>query len=782
MAKKLIWLIPFVLIGYSCFRLATGWYPLALDIVTGIYYPWLNERYLNLTTATPVHNPYISDVTSQAVVWRQFLAERLQSLQSVFWHPYSLSGYPYLGSAYLTPLLHPTTLLLFIKPIARGISLVMLMQLAWLFIAAYLFFRAEAFTRSTSIWGALAITLGGQVATWFELGALAYVLAGMLLALAWIKRGRFGLLPWAVFLTVNGGHYQYVIYTLGIIVGYSLVRRVFRQTVPALAIGLGMSAIILIPTSVVYRQSMREHDQFLALRNQGLISLPHLVTLLTPDYYGNPATYNYTGEEDYQEKSGYMGILFIPLAIVALWFVRRHRDLAFFAVVTAGAALLMIRSPLSTWILSQPIPLLGNSKGSRPLAIFGIGLVILALFGYREITRSRPGRLFVGSLTVLLGIGLIILTLPTWNLAELLSYLHAPPLRDQAGAAVLTAFRSAVVSGGVAILGGSLLILSHWYRRLPVTTLLTLILLGDLGRYFLKYNTWTRRELYYPVTPEFAYLQSQAMSQKQPFRTEYYGTANVPMNIWEVYDLESASGYTSIYPRRYGEFVGIVNDDKINERPGRFVHVIRPQSPLFDLLTIRYVLVNQDDCPDGNGNNLVCQVINAPKFVRVMTHHNMALYENTRVSPRAFFASAYTVAPDDHTLAAALSRPDFDPSNVLLEQSPGDLPTALKPGEVTIDKTEPGRMMLGTTLAESGLLFIGNTYDPGWQARVDGMTTPVLRADYTFQAVVVPAGSHHVELTYVPPGIGLGSMISIATLVGYLGFFIMRRSRQEATS
>ena len=53
---------------------------------------------------------------------------------------------------------------------------------------------------------------------------------------------------------------------------------------------------------------------------------------------------------------------------------------------------------------------------------------------------------------------------------------------------------------------------------------------------------------------------------------------------------------------------------------------------------------------------------------------------------------------------------------------------------------------------------------PGWQARVDGRSTPVVQADGSFQAVAVPAGEHVVRFAYRPTSVRLGLAATVLGL------------------
>ena len=63
--------------------------------------------------------------------------------------------------------------------------------------------------------------------------------------------------------------------------------------------------------------------------------------------------------------------------------------------------------------------------------------------------------------------------------------------------------------------------------------------------------------------------------------------------------------------------------------------------------------------------------------------------------------------------------------------------------------------------AEPSLVVLSQTYFHLWHAEVDGQRVPLHRANVAFQAVQVPAGSHHVRLVYRDPNLWTGAGISI---------------------
>jgi len=114
----------------------------------------------------------------------------------------------------------------------------------------------------------------------------------------------------------------------------------------------------------------------------------------------------------------------------------------------------------------------------------------------------------------------------------------------------------------------------------------------------------------------------------------------------------------------------------------------------------------------------------------------------------------------------ALTNNNFDGSETVF------LPPEAK-ALVTVTNTTAARVIhskIGTQRLEievespaPALVVIAQTFYHDWQASVDGGTVPLLRANYGFQAVKVPAGRHSVQLTYKDKAFEIGAACSVAS-------------------
>jgi hypothetical protein len=117
--------------------------------------------------------------------------------------------------------------------------------------------------------------------------------------------------------------------------------------------------------------------------------------------------------------------------------------------------------------------------------------------------------------------------------------------------------------------------------------------------------------------------------------------------------------------------------------------------------------------------------------------------------PRAYTVGHYEVC-DPATAIHRWLALDFDfRDGVLIESWPPmpQLPpsvagTSRQPADIV--SYTPQRVVIRASTAEPRLLVLTDTFFPGWKAYVDGTQSTILRANYLFRAVAVPAGQHEV--------------------------------------
>lgn len=161
--------------------------------------------------------------------------------------------------------------------------------------------------------------------------------------------------------------------------------------------------------------------------------------------------------------------------------------------------------------------------------------------------------------------------------------------------------------------------------------------------------------------------------------------------------------------------------------------------------------------------------------VRRSAEHGSWLYEVKRVVPRAYLVPGGLAEKEPEKILARLSRSDFDPrKEVLLEES---VPVSAQgdfAGRAAIVDYGSRHVSIKAALNTSGILVLADSFYPGWKVFVDGKEQAVLRANLFFRAVALSAGDHLVEFRYEPRSFTIGLLISLTTLCGILGWFLVR--------
>jgi len=158
--------------------------------------------------------------------------------------------------------------------------------------------------------------------------------------------------------------------------------------------------------------------------------------------------------------------------------------------------------------------------------------------------------------------------------------------------------------------------------------------------------------------------------------------------------------------------------------------------------------------------------------------------EFTGALPFVRFVRAWRAFPEtpegDAAVLATLKGNDFDPATTALVA--GDIPDGVfsgKTSDLRVVSRAPASIEVEVNLDQACLLVHSIKYDPLWRVIIDNQPAPLHRANYLFQAVMVPPGQHTVRMDYSPPPAPL--MVAVAgrilLLVGLVAMVVLTRPK-----
>jgi hypothetical protein len=250
-----------------------------------------------------------------------------------------------------------------------------------------------------------------------------------------------------------------------------------------------------------------------------------------------------------------------------------------------------------------------------------------------------------------------------------------------------------------------------------------------------------------------------------------------------VFDFPAVTDYEPQTSRRYAEYfmkmlrpadrVPLTN---VNEFYYLEANALPSSRPLLGLLGVRFLVVDPSvEAKFQFGPLRSLRPVAMPGDLRV--------YENDAALPRAFYVPRLEVMNDPLALLDQLAKPRHNPRlTALVDEPPADGFVGSEPGaggDATIleDRSEVVRIRVRST--RPGFLFLADQYYPGWEARVNDMPTPIMRANYAFRLVRVPAGEAMVDFRYRPQSVRWGMIVSGLSLAALAGAAVAsaRRAR-----
>jgi hypothetical protein len=133
---------------------------------------------------------------------------------------------------------------------------------------------------------------------------------------------------------------------------------------------------------------------------------------------------------------------------------------------------------------------------------------------------------------------------------------------------------------------------------------------------------------------------------------------------------------------------------------------------------------------------------------------------------------------DDTNALLSLLRPDFDPAKIVfLPSDSKTYVTATNQSNARVIgfRFSPLAVRADIAAAEPSLVVISQTYYHRWRAYLDDHQIRLLRANYAFQAVAIPAGPHVLKLAYEDGPFLFGMMISHLSLAACVLIWIVKR-------
>ncbi|MCR4325033.1 MAG: YfhO family protein [Candidatus Curtissbacteria bacterium] len=712
------------------------------DSLLGLYHPWRDNSFEGFMPGKfPTKNPLITDPILQTYPWKLQSVESFKNKLAPLWNPYSFAGQPLLSNVQSAPF-QIFNITFFALPfnVAWGVNII----LPLLATGGFMFFLLKnlGLSSAASAFGAFILPFTGFYVAWMTWGTVTTTAVWLPLILLCISKitkkisaGFFLLLTIAVSQTILSGHPQTAFYSLVASALFLIFTQVQKKNFPSAAIitfaiilGCLISSVQVLPAIEFSNLSARNTDQgYYQGREDWFIPPKHLIQLLAPDYFGNPATYNYWGVWNYAEFVSFIGIMPLSFALLAMASKKNHDKKYFFITLVAISLLFGLQNPISKIIYQQNIPFISSFQPSRIIFLLVFALSALTAFGLDYFLKGKPKKILLVSP---LSIFLVLLTVFAFT------YLN-PEIFPKAGNidAYRVAIRNLILPLATVLVVMAIFTLRIYkFSSYFLIAAIFTVSAFELFRFADKFTPYSKTSWIFPETATTSFLKAQ----EKPFRVMTTDSRIMPPNTSSVYRIESINGYDPLYLADYAKFITVLESHNPHQEAGSFNRIITPQnykSPLVNLLNVKYILSFSE--------------IKNENFEKVFEEGETKVFKNNGSMPRAFFVDEVIKANSKEDEYSKLLDNNFDFSKTATSREMS-LPENGGDKSLSIESYRDQFVSLKTKTSQDSALVLTNVYYPGWKVYIDEKETKIYPADSIFQMVLVARGEHAIHFKYQP--------------------------------
>ncbi len=792
--KKFSIFVFFLFITFVIFRqvFLNNRIPFASNLLVSFYQPWFSD-----VGSGYVFKPMGVDDVRIFYPQRVFAQESLSKFSIPFWNPYNFSGNVSLANSQ-TAVFYPLNFIYFLTSPINAWTILVILGVFLLFVFTYLFTSTILKSKLAAVFSSLAFTLSGPVIVRIEDGVVILHsflwLPLILFSFEKFIRNKekkyliiafFGLLS-----SILSGWFQFSFYVIVFSFIYLFSRLYLDKTKKInfknnfaicflFILVIGITVAHVLPSIEALQFSPRSTEIPKEFIDDFLLEKRHLITALEPDFFGNPGVHNFWGNGFYKESVLFVVIGVLLFSLFEMFSLRKRKLSYFFSLITIFCVLYGFKNIFSLFILNLKLPVLSSFVPSRVFIISAFCLACLAGLGFQRFFEEKNTKEnvfpFVLSVVVLsLGYYLIWGLVQNRNVTLLesgynfwqISQLNLDQTQIIKRNLVLPFLSFSTIS----FVSFVSLLFKKSIKKIAAVMIILISLSYQL--YFCnKYLFFSERKNVFPNHSVLSFLQTKSVDY---FRSWSYGEGYINPNFQTVYKIYSPDGVEAMYPVWYGRlFEGCGKKGEYDDNPSRIEAKICYsdyknqgwddffQKRLLNLLSVKYIAGLKKD-NDRNRRALEQNI--GPQ---IWEDDKWEIFENINVLPRTFLAFDYEVQQDDKNFLKTVYSQflDIDKTIVLEKEIEGVKKQDIEIKDAKIIDYSGNKVVIEGEVDSDAILYLSDTYYPGWEAFIDGKPTDIIRANYAFRAVRFPEGKHTVVFRYFPKSFKNGLVISIISLI-----------------